>query len=208
MYVTEDDSEGQQLIENMKAAGFAYVRTNLRDFQPKDPYKIATILHPALKNLSKMSANEKDNAYRIVDKLVKEMEPEIIPRLEPPQKIFKQNYLNEFCALQEDNSSEENTQNPSTFVDIYSPELRKYLSMNIKINDEFDLASWWLEQKEQFPFLFKIFMKYSSIPATSSVVESEFSYTGLVINDRRTRLLPENVNELMVARNAVNFNSH
>lgn len=67
--------------------------------------------------------------------------------------------------------------------------------MKIKCNGAFYQASWWIENENSLPTLFKIFMAHSFVPASSSVVESEFSYTGLVITDRRNRILPENVNE-------------
>lgn len=82
-----------------------------------------------------------------------------------------------------------------------SEELQVYL--NSVVTREFDLVSWWENNQSRFPRLHKLFVKVAVIPATTSVVESEFSYTGMVITDRRSGLLPDNVNDLMVARNNV-----
>lgn len=86
-------------------------------------------------------------------------------------------------------------------TDFLTSELREYINYPIGISDGFDLLDWWANKRNIFPRLHRIFVKYSNIPATSSVCEREFSYTGMVITDRRSRLLPKNVNDLMVARN-------
>lgn len=85
----------------------------------------------------------------------------------------------------------------------FAPELQIYLNYKVDLpNDgEFDQKLWWQINKSKFPILYKIFLKYAFVPASSSAVESEFSYTGLIITDRRSRILPEHVNELMIARN-------
>lgn len=92
------------LIEEMKAAGSLYMRVNLQDFEPTDMHKISTILHPLLKDLAKLSTQERDDAYRIVDKLVKQMQPEDVvpaPRSQPQQSSFSQDFLNDFCGTSE-----------------------------------------------------------------------------------------------------------
>lgn len=90
-------------------------------------------------------------------------------------------------------------------ISLYASELNKYLDLKITNDSPFDLCRWWLDNKSNFPSLFKIFLRYSFVPASSSVVEAEFSYTGLVITDKRSRISPDNVNELMVARNNLNL---
>lgn len=85
---------------------------------------------------------------------------------------------------------------------MYESELQTYLLEPIEVKD-FELLDWWRVNKKRFPRLHKLFVKCACIPATSSICESEFSYTGMVITDRRSRLLPDNVNNLMVVRNEI-----
>lgn len=89
------------IIEDMKLAGLMYINSNLTDIEPKERHKIATILHPLLKSLPKLSETEKDNAYRIVDRLVKLANPnDVIPtQATKRQRKFKQDYLNDFCQI-------------------------------------------------------------------------------------------------------------
>lgn len=83
----------------------------------------------------------------------------------------------------------------------YTNEFNNYVQEIVEKDPNFDLIHWWEGKMEKYPNLFKLFLEYSFIPATSSTCESEFSYTGLVINDRRSQIKPKNVNDLMVARN-------
>lgn len=83
----------------------------------------------------------------------------------------------------------------------FTNELESYLDEIVELTKDFSLTDYWQSKREKFPSLFKLFIKYSFIPATSSVAESEFSYTGLIITDRRNRIKPDNVNDIMVARN-------
>lgn len=73
------------------------------------------------------------------------------------------------------------------------------------MDSQFDVFHWWRANKTKYPTLYLLFKQYSFTPASSSAVESEFSYTGLVITDRRSRLLPQNVSDIMVARNDIKF---
>lgn len=84
----------------------------------------------------------------------------------------------------------------------YTSQLNNYLNEKVVNDDNFDLIDWWESRQEKYPQLFQLFIKYAFIPATSSMVESEFSYTGLVITNRRNRIKPENVNDIMIARNS------
>lgn len=86
---------------------------------------------------------------------------------------------------------------------LYATELQNYLNEHVQMDGNFNLVQWWRANKLKFPALYKLFMKSSFTPASSSTVESEFSYTGLVITDRRSRLLPEHVSDIMVARNDI-----
>lgn len=90
------------IIEEMKSAGLMYINSNLRDFEPKDQHKIATVSHPVLKNLPKLSDAEKENAYRIVDRLVKQANPsDAVPiPAAKRQRKFNEDFLNDFCKIE------------------------------------------------------------------------------------------------------------
>lgn len=72
--------------------------------EPKERHKIATVLHPLLKNLPKLNETEKDDAYRIVDRLVKQANDassDAAPmQAAKRQRKFKEDFLNDFCKIE------------------------------------------------------------------------------------------------------------
>lgn len=92
--------ENGHITEDMKVEGSLYIRSNLRDFEPTDQHKISTISHPLLKSLGKLAEADRVQAYRIIDGLMKEMQPEEMvpnPRTEIHARTFTADFLNEFC---------------------------------------------------------------------------------------------------------------
>lgn len=79
IYACEFSTHGH-IVEEMKSAGLLYINSHLTEIEPKNQHKIATILHPFLKPLLTLSEAEKDYAYRMVDRFVKEANPnDIVP---------------------------------------------------------------------------------------------------------------------------------
>ena len=55
---------------------------------------------------------------------------------------------------------------------------------------------WWRQHQSTFPKMAKLALRYLSIPATSVPSEHVFSQAWNIINSKRSRLSPENVNAL------------
>lgn len=90
----------------------------------------------------------------------------------------------------------------------YCKELTQYLRLSSPEdagfrteNDSVALAQWWYNHREVFPKLFRLFMRVSSIPASSAQSERCFSITGQIISSRRSCILPKNVSNIMMCRN-------
>jgi len=56
---------------------------------------------------------------------------------------------------------------------------------------------WWKKNSARYPFLSYVARKYLAIPATSVPAERAFSLAGHVVNQKRSALLPDNVNKLV-----------
>ena len=56
---------------------------------------------------------------------------------------------------------------------------------------------WWNSCKGRYPLLVQLAKKYLAIPATSVPCERVFSAAGHVVNEKRSCLLPTNVNMLV-----------
>ncbi len=62
---------------------------------------------------------------------------------------------------------------------------------------DIDIYRWWQDRSNQFPHLLKLAVKYIYLPATSSSSERIFSTAGYILNQRRTRLTGENLNNIL-----------
>lgn len=65
------------------------------------------------------------------------------------------------------------------------------------INTKDDPLKWWQENSHHYPYLAKIFKCCFPMVATSVPCERVFSKAGLLITDRRTRLKPNKVQQIM-----------
>ena len=72
----------------------------------------------------------------------------------------------------------------------------KYIALEKLIEDQHPLQ-WWNDNQKRLPLLAKYARKYLCIPATSIPSERAFSLGGYIVNQRRTCLLPKNVNILV-----------
>ena len=67
----------------------------------------------------------------------------------------------------------------------------------LKGKDEFDLLSWWKEHTSDFPNLSLIARNILCIPASSAASERDFSTAGFDIQERRTSLHPDTVDDIL-----------
>lgn len=80
-------------------------------------------------------------------------------------------------------------------------ELDKYLKM--PIDDKFKVANplvFWQNHQDKLPYLAKLARRIYSIPATSAGVERQFSSAGFLINERRSSLNPETIEDVLFVR--------
>ena len=77
-----------------------------------------------------------------------------------------------------------------------SSELRNYLSKNVISRDK-DPLVYWKEAKYSFPNIYRVAKKYLHILATSVPSERLFSRAGFICSDRRNRLIPKRLSELV-----------
>ena len=84
-------------------------------------------------------------------------------------------------------------------------ELNKYLEQRIDMATvEDNPLTFWYKYRSVYPILSKLARSIYSIPATTANVERQFSAGGLMVNARRARLNPEQVNNALFLRSARN----
>lgn len=83
----------------MKVDGLHYLNANLRDFEPTDMHKVATILHPLLKNLNRLSNDEKTRAYRLLDETMRKIRTEQTVTNTQRRASTPQDFFRKMCML-------------------------------------------------------------------------------------------------------------
>jgi hypothetical protein len=186
----------------------------------------ATMLHPKYGQLKGCSGEEKDFACQHIReemmKIIKHDQSCSSIIIEPSTKKQKleQSILERYeddseydCNLsdKEDDSEydcnlsdKEDDSSASVDYDYKPPkpdELTKYLEIDIdKTQLSQNPLDFWRSNQNIFPILAKVARKIHCIPATSASVERQFSGAGLVLNERRTCLDPDNVDNILFIR--------
>lgn len=195
----KDADSDDQIIRAMKVAGREYLEKNISDFEPKLVHKISTVLNPMLKNIAIASQAEKSEVYSKIDEELKKYTLDTMDRGEIEGAVIaNQDILDDFMG-QPDFSE---TQSRSG-VGNYSDEFHRYLGDDIPISNpfKFDLLEWWFKNRQFYKNLFRLFISKVGICASSSASERSFSTTGIILEARRTCLIPETVQNLILARN-------
>jgi len=78
-----------------------------------------------------------------------------------------------------------------------SKEMDLYLFNTQELEVSCSPLSWWKMNFKHYPRLAQLAKKFLSIQATSAPAERIFSLAGLIVTDRRTRLDPEHVEQII-----------
>lgn len=185
------------LIETMCTLGRDYLYTRHEEFVPKYRHRLAVVLHPYMKKLPNIEQGERSAIYALIEENIDKLkEGDEIADMHVNQPQINQSNHRSLSLMGDFVQFEEN--NNQTAI---STEFKSYIEEPVAQNDSFVLKNWWFEHKEKYPTLFQMFVRNSSVPATSASSERSFSTCGMIITSRRANILPSNVNDLIVARN-------
>lgn len=91
----------------------------------------------------------------------------------------------------------------SNFTDQPIDEIDQYLNSFVVVPEpggKIDLCKYWYENRESYPALYKLSLKYLCVPASSASAESKFSLAGFIINEKRSVIRPGIVDDLMLLK--------
>ena len=121
------------------------------------------------------------------------------------QKKTEKSILDQYEDLRDDESdlSEKPDDNIDSNVTDHKPtkadELTKYLEIHInKTRLSQNPLEFWKENRTVYLILARVARKIHCTPATSAAVERQFSGPGVVLNERRTSLDPEHLDNIQV----------
>ncbi|CAF1486934.1 unnamed protein product [Rotaria sordida] len=115
-------------------------------------------------------------------------------------EMIKQFKINDFTQASATNNKHKP---PSTSgFDPILDEIQNYLQLDISCDD---VLQFWQSSGSAFPHLKRLAQIVLAVPATSTPSEQVFSTTGLILNAKRTMLLPENVGKIQMIHDNYNL---
>ena len=205
-----------QGIRTMKGEMIKSLKSRFAGIEENRLLSIATILDPCFK--------DKFFASNIIKMTVKEMLEEEIRKIVPskddtsqsrqessevrsrsptppmPKRAKKNTLLNMYSEIIED-SGTSSSNSADEFEQFLSEPLVDY-----KAGSPF---KWWHENKARFPILAQVARRFLSGTATSVPSERLFSQAGILYEEHRNRILPENAETLLFIKgNYVRFGKY
>ncbi len=169
---------------------------------------VATLLHPKYRSLNMCSERERLETHAFIRKQLGSIHVEVNPKEinTPPAKKFKADLFSRFESSNFDSNEVDNRDSENEAED-FEIRGKKPDELDRYLNFEFDKSKvdgnplvFWKEHQDKFPHLARYARCIHSIPATSASVERQFSGAGLVINERRTNINPEQLENILLIR--------
>ena len=162
-------------------------RWSLDSLDPSSPLVIASALDPRFKHIKYAP----DDSFResVKREILSQMErySNSDTPLEPPSPKHQKETALDILLGPEDTERQS-----STLTD----ELSGYFSCKAVLRETNPL-DWWQINQYNYPNLAHVVKRYYSIPATSTPSERIFSKAGFIVNQYRSALKPDKVNELI-----------
>ena len=126
-----------------------------------------------------------------------EAEPEAEAERQPQTKKFRsadadESWLDDIICTGEDAAPGKSGKSPAIL------EVERYISCKVGASDEgLTVLQWWKKNEFFFPNLSILAKRYLCVPASSVSSERVFSLAGELVNKKRSRLSPSNINMLI-----------
>jgi hypothetical protein len=157
---------------------------------PQDLCLKGSFFDPCFKSLDVINSQEKHDS--IINELKEEFE--IFKQNDSDISIISDEEINDLTTAMGTFWQKKNSKIAAPIKD----EFQHYFNVSeLPALEEYDPYLWWLANKNQYPILHKLAMKYLSIPFTSVPSERLFSDAKNLVTPQRTRLDSYLINQLM-----------
>lgn len=84
-------------------------------------------------------------------------------------------------------------------------EIQRYLILpSVKIDDK-NIMTWWNEREQDFPILSEVAFFVLASPSASAAAERKFSIAGQILSPRRSRLMPDRLDAMLVLGSNIDY---
>lgn len=183
----ESNSKDSSIVKKMKKEGITYYnkRNKLHPF-----HYLASVLYPPTNSMRIMTPEEaqytKDLLQQKYDETCLSLNMannDVIEELKPSASVLanalNQTTLNEIESYLQDNKE--------------------------KIDENFDVLKWWNLNRKRYPVLYEIAIQIFTVPSSSAYSEREFSCAGSIVTDKRSRLDPGKVEDILMLKKKFNL---
>ena len=113
--------------------------------------------------------------------------------------------ISDFYSNAEDNDEDDVDQQAALRSTSHALEIESYTkhgsdkstNSHESLHEEYNPLSFWKKMHGTYPILSKIAARVFSVPASSAAVEREFSLAGNVVTQKRAKLSPDVVNDMV-----------
>lgn len=167
------------IVSLMKVKAFNYIKGK---FVLTKLHRFATFLHPSYKSLKFASIEQVRQTHQDLRNEIREINIDSIDnRRFSSSSSSSSSSLLAFADQTEDND-----------------EIIEYLQFKCPSDVDLDVLQWWNSKKSEFPKLSKFALNIHSIPSSSIPSERLFSTSGNVITEKRTRLNPNSIENILI----------
>lgn len=193
-------SEDSSFVKHMKSAGRLYMIHNSISSLIDIQHKVAVLFHPLMKDLILLDPEQKNEVHEHVRRLIDQY------RILPVENDIENTQSDSIESAPSFYNRFVNLRSEANIDTMTSDELTSYIDFSVTLSrgeniDDFDVFTWWLAHKLDFPILYKIFLRNATIQSTSCSSERAFSLAGLIITDKRTQLNSNTVDDIVISRN-------
>ena len=174
----------------------AHLKNQFKDIEADKIFAVSTICDPRFKKWHFQHATPVANAVQIIKNELRKSGQQI--RLKSSENLPSTSKDTNNCQSiwKFHDSLYEKQQNKEFNDDHIFSEVTHYLK-ELPVKRTENPFRYWNTNQQIYPFLYKIALKYLSIPATSVSTERLVSEAGDVKTDDRNKLTAEHLNELM-----------
>lgn len=175
--ISEND---HPIVTLMKVKAFNYIKEK---FVLTKLHRFATFLHPVYKTLKFASIEQIRQTHEELRRELDTMDFDSIANRRSSSV-----------------SSSESSSSLLAFADTMGnfDEIVEYLQFKCPVDTNLDVIDWWNSRKKEFPKLSKFALNIHSIPGSSIPSERLFSGGGNVVTEKRTRLNPDSIENILI----------
>lgn len=189
-------------IKAMKARALNYIEAK---FVLHKYHRIASFLNPNYKSLAFCTASMRTKTIADTREMLNGLPRET-------HSISASNISSASSTLSNATNQRSSSGSETSFLSNYYDrteqeldEIDSYISLKWVADTQVDLFDWWAVRRDVFPQLSEIAIQIHSIPASSLQSERHFSRCGITVNDRRNRMNPDTLENLMILNKHHNF---